>query len=100
MSPHSSCKMAERGRKRYSADEVIELIFADEGSNDEDIDCGSDLDFIPESDNEGDIDINIAELIDRLEAEEKGEYHNITSYYSLIFTYKYLFLHKKNRHMV
>ena len=48
---HSSCKMAEGGRKRYSAEEVIELIFADEDSNDEDIDCASDVDFIPESDN-------------------------------------------------
>ena len=65
--------MAEGGKKRFSTSEAIELIFADQDSNDEDIDCGSDLDFIGESENEDEIDITITELINRLEVESQTE---------------------------
>ena len=46
--------MAAGRGKRYSAGEVIEAIYADEDSNDEIFDCRYDLDFIPDSEDEGD----------------------------------------------
>ena len=68
--------MADGRGKRYSAGEVIEAIFADEGSNDETFDCGYDLDIIPDSENEGDsestdLDIQIEGL--RLQESIKAE---------------------------
>ena len=43
--------MAEGGREGYSA-EAIEVIFAHEDNNDENLDDGSDLDIITNSENE------------------------------------------------
>ena len=40
-----SFKMAEGNKKRFSAGEVIETIFTDEDSNDEDFDCRSDMEI-------------------------------------------------------
>ena len=56
--------MAEGRGKRYSTGETIEVIFADEYSNDESFDCRYDLDIIPDSENErdsesSDLDIQI-----------------------------------------
>ena len=49
--------MAEGRKKRFSA-EVLEAILADRDSNDEDFDCGSDTEIVPDSENEhSDIDI-------------------------------------------
>ena len=45
--------MAEGRGKRYSAEEAMEAIFADEDSNTETFDCRYDLDIIPDSGNEG-----------------------------------------------
>ena len=36
----NSINMTEGNKKRFSAGEVIEAIFIDENSNDEDFDCG------------------------------------------------------------
>ena len=65
--------MAEGRKKKYSTEEAIEYIFTDQDSNDEDFDCGSEIDFVPDSEDEEDIDINIAELIDRLESDTQKE---------------------------
>ena len=46
--------MAQGRRKRYSAGEAIEAIFADEDSSDETFDCGYDLEIVLDSENEGD----------------------------------------------
>ena len=43
--------MADRGRKWYSAREDLEAVFADEDSGDDNFDCGSDAEIIPDSEN-------------------------------------------------
>lgn len=43
--------MADRRRKRYSASEILEAVFADEDSGDDNFDCGSDAEIIPDSEN-------------------------------------------------
>ena len=44
--------MAERGSKKYTAGEALEAIFADEDSGDENFDCGSDVEYVLDSENE------------------------------------------------
>ena len=44
--------MAERGSKKYTAGEALEAIFADEDSGDKNFDCGSDVEYVPDSENE------------------------------------------------
>ena len=63
--PPYSFIMAERGRKRFSAEEVLEVIFADEDSSNENFDCGSDVECVPNSEadsacEESDLDDSIA----------------------------------------
>ena len=41
--------MTERGSKKYTAGEALEAIFADEDSGDENFDCGSDVEYVPDS---------------------------------------------------
>ena len=55
--------MAERGRKRYTV-EVLEAVFADKDSDNENFDCGSDVEFVPDSEDdsaceESDVDNSI-----------------------------------------
>ena len=62
--PPCSFNMAEETRKRLSAEEAIEAIFADEDSNDEDFNYGSDIDFVPDSADEE--NSNIEAISDRI----------------------------------
>ena len=79
--------MAERGKKRYTAGEVLETIFEDDDSNDEQFDCGSDIEAVPdtaESESDSDLDTQIIQIISNLEIEDKGNKevfeHNKTTY--------------------
>ena len=67
--------MAERGKKRYTAGEVLEAIFEDDDSNDEQFDCGSDIEAVPdsaESESDSDLDTQMIQIISNLEIEDKG----------------------------
>ena len=44
--------MAGMVSKRFSAREALEAIFADEDREDEKLDCGSDTEYVPNSENE------------------------------------------------
>ena len=44
--------MAERGRKKLTAGEALEVIFAGEDSNNETFDCGSDAKVPPDTEDE------------------------------------------------
>ena len=41
--------MADRGRKLFSVGEVIEAIFTDQDSDNDNFDCGSDVEYCPDS---------------------------------------------------
>ena len=66
--PTSPCKIAEGRKKRFSAGEVLEAIFADRDSN-KDFDCGSDIEIVPDSENEEYSDIYISEPLESLQIE-------------------------------
>ena len=56
--------MAERGRKRYTVGKVLEVVFADNDSDNENFDCESDVEFVPDSEDdsacgESDVDDSI-----------------------------------------
>ena len=56
--------MAERSRKRYTVGEVLEAVFADKDSDNEHFDCGSDVEIVPDSEDdstceESDVDESI-----------------------------------------
>ena len=62
--PLHSFNMAERGRKQYILGEVLEAVFADKDSDNKNIDCGSDVEFVPDSEDdsaceESDVDDSI-----------------------------------------
>ena len=62
--PPSSFNMAERGKKRYKLSEAVEAIYADEDSENENYDCGSDVDFVSNSEDESvseesDLDVSL-----------------------------------------
>ena len=82
--PPYSSNMAERGKKRYTAGEVLEAIFDDEDSLDEQFDCGSDVEMVPdsaESDSGSDLDAQITQIISNLEiGETNREHDNTTSF--------------------
>ena len=61
--------MAEGRKKRFSAGEVLEAIFADRDSNDEDFDCHSDIEIVPDSENEEYRDIDISEQLESSQIE-------------------------------
>ena len=46
--PHSF-NMVDRGRKLFSAGEAIEAIFTDQDSDNDNFDCGSDVEYCPGS---------------------------------------------------
>ena len=50
--PLHSFNMAERISNRFSAGEALEDIFADEDSEDENFNCGSDIEYVLNSENE------------------------------------------------
>ena len=57
--------MAGRVSKWFSAGEALEAIFTDKDSEDKNFDCGSDIEYVPNSENESaseesDLDDNIA----------------------------------------
>ena len=61
--PHSFI-MADRGRKRFTAGQVLEAIFTDQDSDNENYDCGSDTESIVNDENnsaseESDLDDSI-----------------------------------------
>ena len=67
--------MADKAKNRYSAAEVLEAIFDDEDSLDDQFDCGSDVEMIPDStDSSGDsdLDLQISQIISNLEQEDNG----------------------------
>ena len=73
--PLTASIMAERGKKRYTAGEVLEAIFEDEDSNDEQFDYGSDVEAVldsAKSESDSDLDTQIIQIISNLEIEEKG----------------------------
>ena len=87
--PPHSFSMADRGKKRYSVGEALEAVFADEDSGDENFDCGSDAEVIPDSENDSccedsDLDdsINMPSSTHMQEVEEASR--------SLIGTYFYM----------
>ena len=41
--------MADRGRKPFSVGEAIKAIFTDQDSDNENLDCGSDVEYCPDS---------------------------------------------------
>ena len=41
--------MADRGRKLFSVGEAIEAIFADQDSDNDNFNCGSDVEYCPDS---------------------------------------------------
>ena len=49
--------MAAKGRRNFSAAEALELVFADEDSDNANFDCGSDLEVVPDSEDSGDSDL-------------------------------------------
>ena len=56
--------MAERGRKRQTVGKVLEVVYADKDSDDENFNCGSDVEFVPDSEynsacEESDVDDSI-----------------------------------------
>ena len=61
--------MTEGRKKRFSAGEVLEAIFADTDSNDEDFDCGSDVEITPDSENSEYSGVDISEQLDSLQIE-------------------------------
>ena len=44
--------MVERGRKRYTVAEVLEAAFADKDSDNKNSDCGSDVEFVPDTEDD------------------------------------------------
>ena len=44
--------MAERGSKKYTAGDGLKAIFANEDSGDKNFDCGSDVEYVPDNENE------------------------------------------------
>ena len=50
--------MADKSKKCFSASEVLEAIFEDEDSHDDQFDCGSDAEIMPDSDQDEDSDLD------------------------------------------
>ena len=60
--------------KRYTAGEALEAIFNDEDSLDEQFDCGSDVEIVPDSaenENDSDLDAQITQIISNLELQDQ-----------------------------
>ena len=49
--------MAAKGRWNFFAAEALELVFADEDSDNANFNCGSDLEVVPDSKDTGDSDL-------------------------------------------
>ena len=67
--------MADKAKKRYSTAEVLEAIFDDQDSLDDQFDCGSDVEIMPDivdSSNDSDLDLQISQIISNLELEDNG----------------------------
>ena len=50
--------MADRGRKLFSVGEAIEAIFTDQDSDNDNFDCGSDVEYCPDSEDVSDNEEN------------------------------------------
>ena len=71
--------MADKYNKRYSAGEVLEAIFNDEDSLDEQFDCGSDVEMVPdsaESGNDSDLDAQISQIITNLDLQDQEDFEH------------------------
>ena len=67
--------MADKAKKKYSTAEVLEAIFDDQDSLDDQFDCGSDVEIMPDtadSSNDSDLDLQISQIISNLELEDNG----------------------------
>ena len=85
--------MTEGRKKRFSAGEVLEAIFADTDSNDEDFDCGSDVEIIPDSENEEYSDLDISEQLDSLQIETQQSSPPIDMETGTVLLYNWLYMH-------
>ena len=68
--------MAEKGKKCFSAGEVLEAIFQDQDSHDEQFYCGSDIEMVEdseESENDSDLDSQIVQIITNLQLEDEEQ---------------------------
>ena len=74
--------MADKYKKRYTAGEVLEAIFNDEDSLDEQFDYGSDVEIVPdsvESENGSDLDVQITQIISNLELQDQEAFDHANS---------------------
>ena len=74
--------MADKYKKRYTAGEALEEIFNDEHSLDEQIDCGSDVEIVPdskESENDNDLHAQITQIISNLELQDQEAFDHANS---------------------
>ena len=74
--------MADKYKKRYTAGEALEAIFNDEDSLDEQFDCGSYVEIVPdsaESENDSDLDAQITQIISNLELEDQEAFNHANS---------------------
>ena len=74
--------MADKYKKRYTAGEALEAIFNDEDSLDEQFDCGSDVEIVPdsaESENDSDLDAQITQIISNLELQDQEAFDHANS---------------------
>ena len=85
--PYSS-NMAKRGKKRYIAGEVLEAIFDDEDSLDEQFDqwirCRKIIPDSAEGDSGSDLDAQITQIISNLEIEETNREHDNTTSFEVV----------------
>ena len=71
--PLYSCSTAEKGKKCFSAGEVLEALFEDQDSHDEQFDCGSDVEMVEdskESENDSDLDSQTVQIVTNPELED------------------------------
>ena len=74
--------MADKYKKRYTAGEALEAIFNDDNSLDEQFDCGSDVEKVPDSaetENDSDLDAQITQIISNLELHDQEAFDHANS---------------------
>ena len=92
--------MAERGRKRYTVGEVLEAVFADKDSDNENFDCGSDVEFVHNSEDdsgceESDVDDSIIMPHSSYNQDVKNISRNLSGIYVVWKLKKKLFFAQK-----
>ena len=74
--------MADKYKKRYTAGEALEAIFNDEDSLEEQFDCGSDVEIVPdsaESENDSDLDAQTTQIISNLKLQDQEVFDHANS---------------------